>query len=122
MTHVDPVLGNTARPRAVLGDDLAARDRRRQIMADVDALAEATGTTKADALEALADADGNVTAALRAFVAAQTGEQPPADEQPTPARSAEDIRRIARQIRGDDGESSTPAHIEEIAKRIRGPF
>ncbi|MBG6067857.1 hypothetical protein [Micromonospora ureilytica] len=116
MTHRDPVLGNTARPRPVLGDDLADMKRQRAITSDVARLAEVTGMTHGDALQALADADGNLTAALGNVVNALSGEQPPAEVAPP---APVDVRALARQIRNGTADSDARPDIRDLAKDIR---
>lgn len=66
-----------------------------------------------DAEAAAWDAEVDATAAT-------STEREAAEQQPPTSPSTEDIKRIARQIQGR--ESETLAHIEDIAKRIRGPF
>ncbi|GGL90384.1 hypothetical protein [Micromonospora yangpuensis] len=64
--------------------------------------------------------DAEVDARFAAIRAEREAAEQPAEEQPPAGRSAGDIGRIARQIKGY--ERQTPEHIEDIAKRIRGPF
>jgi len=79
---------------------------------------DAAGQPLTDAEAAAWDAE--VDARFAAIRAEREAAEQPAAEQPEAGRSAEDIRRVARQIQGY--ESETPDHINEIVKSIRGPF
>ncbi|RQX14648.1 hypothetical protein [Micromonospora arida] len=76
-----------------------------------------TGRLMTDAEAAAWDAEVDATAAaIRAE--RQAAEQPPAEAAPPPV----DMRALARQIRNGTADSNSRPDIQEIAKRIRGPF